>query len=225
MMEEGKRTIATRDASMAGRLDELCDRFEAAWKNGSAPALEDYVPELPGVSTEQGFRELLALDIAYRKKLGQAVKAEDYRVRFPRYASVIETECAAGNAPTQQALDTHADVTRIYSPQAEVDKPLAAGQPTAAGTPTSAGLRFRVLRPHAKGGLGEVLLAEDNELHREVALKQIQSRYADDADSRAVRARSGSDRRPRTSRHRARLWLGNLCGWATVLCHAVHSWR
>ncbi len=44
--------------------------------------------------------------------------------------------------------------------------------------------RFRVLRPHARGGLGEVFVAEDDELHRTVALKQIKDAHADDADSR-----------------------------------------
>ena len=38
--------------------------------------------------------------------------------------------------------------------------------------------RFRVLRPHAKGGLGEVSIALDEELHREVAFKEIQTRHA-----------------------------------------------
>jgi eukaryotic-like serine/threonine-protein kinase len=46
-----------------------------------------------------------------------------------------------------------------------------------AGLATSGGQRFRILRPHAKGGLGEVFVAEDNELHREVALKEIQHRH------------------------------------------------
>lgn len=90
-------------------------------------------------------------------------------------------------AHRQSMIQIDSDATEAMSP----------GGPTPAGsasaTPGSKGSswpsapppsRFKILRTHARGGLGQVYLAEDAELHRNVALKEILVKYADVAGTR-----------------------------------------
>ena len=52
------------------------------------------------------------------------------------------------------------------------------------GFPSKPGGRFRILRHHKDGGLGMISVARDEELNRNVALKEIRERYAENETAR-----------------------------------------
>jgi serine/threonine protein kinase len=81
-------------------------------------------------------------------------------------------------------VDVQARLTQVSAAHQDDDPYRTVPQPSV-GDSTSAGSRFRILRPHAKGGLGQISVALDQELDRPVALKEIQDRHADEPHSRA----------------------------------------
>jgi WD40 repeat protein/tetratricopeptide (TPR) repeat protein len=80
--------------------------------------------------------------------------------------------------------DLDASLSRIGSGSTGPQSTIPPGDPRAAVPIEPPASRFVTLRPHAKGGLGEVFVALDLELDREVALKEIQAEHADDGASR-----------------------------------------
>jgi serine/threonine-protein kinase len=91
----------------------------------------------------------------------------DYHQRFPELdlASLGELATTEGVMATSSPFATSRNMA----------VPVAAVDPH---------LRYLPLRFHARGGLGEVFVARDEQLQREVALKRIKSEHADHPDSR-----------------------------------------
>jgi serine/threonine-protein kinase len=96
--------------------------------------------------------------------------AEQSLRALPTVREVGELLAAVADADVQSTL-AHTDSV-VESSSAE------------SGPARNGDRRYRVLRPHAGGGLGLVYVAEDTELHREVALKEIRPEHADNPASR-----------------------------------------
>jgi tetratricopeptide (TPR) repeat protein len=77
--------------SLIRKLDELCVRFEEAWKAGSStrPRLEEYLAEVPDCARGPAVEELLALELAYRCRSGERPTVEEYERRLPGHLATI----------------------------------------------------------------------------------------------------------------------------------------
>ncbi len=80
--------------------------------------------------------------------------------------------------------DIHAAMSHVPAGDTTLPDPSATRTSEGNGS-AMVGARFFLLRPLARGAIGQVTVALDRELNREVALKEIQPRLADDPASRA----------------------------------------
>src|SRR5262245_33667675 len=73
------------------RIDECCDRYEAAWKAGQSPQMEVYLDEFSASVRPQLLRELLAIEVNYwGKATGQRLTKEDFLAAHPHLAELVD---------------------------------------------------------------------------------------------------------------------------------------
>jgi serine/threonine-protein kinase len=167
-------------ALQVGLVDQaqLVAAFEA-WTHDKSAPLADHLVALGHLdaSRRDAIDALVASHIEAHGDAERSIASLDVgRAMLERLRAVISAPEAEGS--TISVVGADEDRTTTYE---EVGRTLPGHCATAPATPAQ---RFRTLKSHAKGGLGEVFVALDGELNREVALKRILDHRADDPDSR-----------------------------------------
>ena len=69
----------------ARQLDRACDAFESDLQAGRRPSIEQFLAAAPAAVRNELLRELLELEVAYRKRAGESPTLGEYLKRFPEY--------------------------------------------------------------------------------------------------------------------------------------------
>lgn len=153
----------------------------STWLTDNARSLDEILVEQGALSEED--RQLLAPLVA-RHLDNHGGDPQQSLAALSSLGSVADELRSLGDKSIEATLSMVASDLPNGSHEETVAHASKASTSAIDATRDATDARFRILRSHAKGGLGEVYVATDTELNREVALKEIQSKYADDEASR-----------------------------------------
>ena len=154
------------DAGDSQLLTELVHTdLELRLTNGQKVRVESYLNRFPELSSQETVRELVLTEYNVRRNFDPRCRLEEYLLRFPGLQSFLVTEFLSSSTVSDIAENDNA-------PGLLQD------------TPSDMSARFRKKQLHEQGGLGNVWMAHDHELNRDVALKEIKSKYASSSSHR-----------------------------------------
>jgi hypothetical protein len=171
----------TRLSPAAVRLiDQTCDRFEAAWKAGGRPDPGVFLGDTDGDERAALLRELLLLDWEYRRRAGEAPRADDYAARFPADAAVV---AAVGREAAANSFGRRASTSGLGRGETLAADP-DPDDPPAGGGVGDIRSRYDLVHEVGRGGIGVVFRGRDRHLGRDLAVKVLRDAYRDRPDAR-----------------------------------------
>ena len=89
MNPETPLRISVESPSLLQRVDRACDNFEGRLRAGERPPIEDFLGATGGSERQSLLRELVRLEVEYRREQGEAPRLDDYIGRFPDSSAAI----------------------------------------------------------------------------------------------------------------------------------------
>jgi tetratricopeptide (TPR) repeat protein/tRNA A-37 threonylcarbamoyl transferase component Bud32 len=80
---------ADLSATKIEQIEQTCDRFEAGWRMGRRPRIEDHLEGVEGIQRHTLFQALLAIELEYRREFGEPLSRREYLRRFPAEANLV----------------------------------------------------------------------------------------------------------------------------------------